>query len=184
MKVAIRLTLLGAVLLMSACAKKDVPPPDGPPKDPDPRQEVACEGCDWQNFVDKQIRIPWIECTTEQGQPVECNFTTDKGVPTREATVTRETGTGAFKWTLVSPDPGKDNDKMECTNLAQNPDNLRIIEGTCLIGNPDGTSTVHFFRVRLAPREDDTSKAGMFFWWRHKPFTSEQDPVHNCEGRD
>jgi hypothetical protein len=73
---------------------------------------------------------------------------------------------------------------MDCTNLALNPVNPRVIEGTCLIGNPDGTSTVHFFRSTLAPREDDVSKPGVFFRFQHKPFTVGQDPVHNGEGHD
>lgn len=182
MNVAIRLTLLGAMLMMTACQKKDVPPPDGPPKDP-PGQQTACDGCDWQNFVDKPIKIVWIECTSDDGKPVPCNWTTTQGEPNRELTVTFDPATGSYSWQLVSP--GKEGDRMNCTNLAKNPNNPRIIEGTCLIGNGDGTFTVHFFRSSLAPREDNAKVAGVFFRFQHKPFAlASDDPVHNGEGHD
>lgn len=176
MKNISRLAILsGALSLLSACQ----PPADTKVQQlaEQPAADSACVDCKWENFLARPMRVERIECTN-QGKPEHCHLTTEKGEPRREVTVTFQQGTGAYDWTLLTPD--KPNDRMECPNLAPDIDNPRVIQGTCIIYDSDHGPAVHFFRATIRPKDEDPTKGGVVGEFRHTPFVSgAKEPVHD-----
>ena len=174
-----RFAVLGALTIVSACHTQD-PGKDAPkPVDTAPVPDTACEYCRWQNFLDRPLRVWRIECTNE-GKPEDCHLQTEKGKPERLVTVKLDRTTGAYSVRLDTPAQGMEQERMVCDNVAPNPDNKRVIEGTCLIYHSDQGADVHFFRGTVSPNEKDPAKATPHMRFQHKPF-SEPAPVHDGE---
>lgn len=172
MNVVTRLALSVTLIFIAACAPKGETPPEtrlDPPT-------TACTSCEWANFVDKPIRVRRIECTNE-GKPEHCHLTTENYEPKREVRIEFQQATGAYNWTLVTPE--KPDDRMDCPNLAPDPSNKRVIEGTCIIYDSDHGPAVHFFRATIGPREEDPTKGGLTASFRHTPFGTGPQPVHD-----
>jgi hypothetical protein len=189
MNVVIRLTLLGALAILSACGQNLAagPPPteprDGPkPVSQAPVPETACRKCKLENFLQKPHRVQSLECTNE-GKPEHCHLEVKDGMPNREVTLTYNQRLGSYNWVLASPEKGQEKNRMECPNLIQNPDNKRVIEGTCIIFNSDQGTDAHFFRATVKPRDDDPIKAEIYFEFGHAPFDAcSARPAHDGGG--
>ncbi len=167
MHVATRLALLGTLLLISACHKRDPLPPE----------PSVCTNCNWQSFVNKPQRVQRIECTNE-GKPEHCHLTTENFEPRRDVSVAFDQATGAFSWQLVTP--GKPEDRMDCPYLAPDPDDKRVISGTCIIHDAEQGPEVHFFRAQVVPKEEDPTKGRITAAFRHAPFRAAgSEPVHD-----
>lgn len=179
MNVAIRLALLGTLLIISACQTT----PSSLTADTNQTQSSlaagsarTCPNCNWENFLNKPIRVKRIECTYA-GKPEHCHLTTENFEPRREVTITFDSKTGAYHWRLVTP--GKPEDRMECPNLAPDMNNKRLIEGTCIIYDADHGTAVHFFRARIVPKETNPREPAITAEFRHTPFCCGPDPVHD-----
>ncbi len=190
MNVVIRLTLLGALSILSAC-QPEVPPP-APAPAPQPKEETkpvdrapvpstACRGCQWKNFLNKPNRVERLECTNG-GKPEHCHLAVEDGMPKRLVTLTFDKTFGSYNWKLVSPEPGQEKNRMDCPNLAPNPNNDRVIEGTCIIFNSDQGPAVHFFRATLLPFEENPQVPSIYFEFGHTPFDDCAKPAHEGGG--
>jgi hypothetical protein len=164
MKTETCLTLLGAIAVLSAC-HSGPKPGDG-----------ECKNCKWENFLERPLQVKRIECLYDQ-KPEHCHLTTEKFEPKRNVTVTFDAKTGAYNWQLATP--GKPEERMDCSNLAPDKDNWRVIAGTCIIPNPDQGPAVHFFRAELKPREEDPKKVSVVASFSHTPYGIGQRPVHD-----
>jgi hypothetical protein len=169
--------LLGALSMVSACARQDTGGDTPKVVDSAPVPDTGCEYCRWSNFIDRPLRVWRVECTNE-GKPEDCHLQTEKGEPKRIVTVNFDGTTGAYRVRLVSPEKGQEQNFMTCDNVAPDPDNKRVIEGTCLIHHSDQGAEVHFFRGTVSPSEKDPSKATPRMRFQHKPFSREPAPVH------
>ncbi len=178
MKFAIRLAMLGTLLFVNACAAQTAPKQklDAAQPKADPDAARGCNGCRWESFLGKPIRVQRIECTYA-GKPEHCHLTTEKSEPRREVTVTFDSKTGAFNWQLETP--GKPEDRMDCPNLAPDMNNKRLIEGTCIIYDSDHGPAVHFFRATVVPKESNPREPAITAEFRHTPFCTGPEPVHD-----
>jgi hypothetical protein len=179
MKAVIRLTLLGVLSILSACEEGE-----GYPK---PVQEAAvsdtrCKNCNWATFLGETHKVQRLECMND-GKPEHCHLTVEDGKPVREVTVTFNQEFGSYDWELRSPEPGQEKYRMICPNLAPDPDNKRIISGTCIIPESDQGPSVHFFRATIAPLETDPTMPTVYFEFGHRPFDScKSRPAHDGGG--
>jgi hypothetical protein len=178
MSFANRFALLGALLIVSACARHDVARDKPRPVDSAPVPDTVCEYCRWANFTGRPLRVWRIECTYEDKPDENCHLQTEKGKPERVVYVNFDQSSGAYSVRLESPDKEEAKNRMVCENVAPDPYNKRVIEGTCLIYNSDQGPEVHFFRGTVSPNEKDPSKASPHMRFQHKPFSREPAPVH------